>query len=133
MIKRFFIYGLIGWGMEIFWTGLYSLISGDLRLEAFTNLWMFFIYGAAVFLEPIHDIISKWRWPVRGFIWVVLIWGMEYTSGFILRSILGVNVWTYYGKFAIEGLVRLDYAPAWFIAGMMFERIHRTLDEYGIA
>ena len=58
MIKRFFIYGLIGWGMEIFWTGLYSLISGDLRLLAFTNLWMFFIYGAAVFLEPIHDIFQ---------------------------------------------------------------------------
>jgi hypothetical protein len=65
MVKRFFIYGILGWGIEVIWTGLGSLISGDLRLLGFTNLWMFFIYGAAVFLEPINDIISSWKWPFR--------------------------------------------------------------------
>ena len=116
--------------MEIVWTGLGSLLQGDLRMESFTNLWMFLIYGSAVFLEPIHDIIHNWIWPIRGFIWVVLIWGMEYTSGFILLKLLGVYPWIYYGPFAIDSLVRLDYAPAWFLAGLIFERLHYTLDAY---
>lgn len=67
MIKRFIIYGFAGWSMEIFWTGLHSLLTGDLTLQGYTNLWMFFIYGCAVFLEPISDAISIWRWPIRGF------------------------------------------------------------------
>ena len=132
MMKRFLIYGIAGWGMEVFWTGLSSLINGDLRLAGFSNLWMFFIYGSAVFLEPIHDIISGWRWPVRGFIWVLIIWGIEYTSGLILVSILGIYPWIYRGPLAIDGLVTLAFAPAWFVAGLIFERVHRTIDAYGI-
>lgn len=119
--------------MEIFWTGLHSLISGDLRLVGFSNLWMFFIYGSAVFLEPIHDTISKWRWPVRGLLWAIIIWGIEYTSGLLLVNVLGVYAWEYTGPFAVDGLITLAYAPAWFVAGLIFERIHRTLDAYQIA
>lgn len=130
MMKRFFIYGILGWGIEVIWTGIGSLISGDLRLLGFTNLWMFFIYGSAVFLEPINDTISNWKWPIRGFIWVIIIWGIEYTSGLILSTILGVKPWVYEGRYAVDSLVRLDYAPAWFVAGLIFERIHRTLDKY---
>lgn len=128
MIKRFFIYGIAGWSMEIVWTGLYSLTHGNASLEAYTSLWMLLIYGSAVFLEPLHDIIQNWNIFLRGLIWVVIIWGIEFTTGKILLSILHVYPWRYYGKFAVEGLVRIDYAPAWFIAGMLFERIHRTLD-----
>ena len=134
MLKRFIIYGLIGWSMEIIWTGSGSFfLSKDITLHAYTNLWMFFIYGSAVFLEPVHDVISGWRWPLRGVIWVVIIWGMEYTSGILMTYLLGINPWTYTGPFAIDGIVRVDYAPAWFIAGLIFERIHHSLDRFGIA
>jgi len=119
--------------MEIIWTGLNSLISGDLTLEGFTNLWMFFIYGSAVFLESVHDVISGWSWILRGVVWVIIIWGIEYTSGLILVSVLGIYPWHYTGRFAVNGLIRLDYGPAWFVAGLIFERIHRTLDLYEIA
>ena len=128
MVKRFVIYGFVGWVIEIFWTGMHSLIIGDLTLQGYTNLWMFFIYGCAVFLEPIHDILSNWRWMVRGLLWVVIIWGIEYTSGLILFKILGVYPWYYTGPFAIDNLVRIDYAPAWFVAGLLFERLHKALD-----
>ncbi len=133
MAKRFFIYGLVGWCVEIIWTGLDSLMRGDLGLDGFTNLWMFFIYGLAVFLEPIHDVIREWRWLFRGIIWVVIIWGIEYTSGLILGNVLGVYPWVYTGTFAVDGLVRIDYAPAWFVAGLIFEKIHYTLDDYKVA
>jgi len=132
MIKRYFLYGVIGWSMEIVWTGLFSFISGDLALEAYTSLWMFFIYGSAVFLEPLHDIIRNWNVILRGIIWVVIIWGIEYSTGKILLGVLHVYPWQYFGKFAIEGVVRLDYAPAWFVAGLLFERMHATLDKLKI-
>lgn len=96
------------------------------------SLDVFYMYGCAVFLEPIHDIIVGWKWYVRGILWVVIIWGMEYSSGLLLKSILGVYPWFYSGSYAVDNLVRLDYAPAWFAAGMVFERIHKTLDHYGI-
>lgn len=133
MIKRLFIYGLLGWCMEIIWTGFHSLLTGNLQLHAYTSLWMFLIYGSAIFLEPIHDIIKDWRWPVRGFLWIILIWGIEYTSGLIIFSLLKVYPWFYTGAFAVDNLVRLDFAPAWFLAGLIFERVHKFMDSYDIA
>lgn len=133
MLKRFIIYGVIGWSIEIVWTGLHSLIFGDIVMQAYTNLWMFFIYGCAIFLEPLHDIMKEWRWVFRGVLWVVIIWGIEYTSGTILLNLLGRYPWYYSGKIAIDNLVRIDYAPAWFVAGLFFERVHKTLDIYNIA
>jgi len=132
MLKRFFIYGLVGWNIEVIWTGLSSLVRGDFRLIGFTNLWMFLIYGCAVFLEPIHDIIVRWKWFFRGFIWVIIIWGIEYSSGLLLRTILGFSPWIYEGPFVVDGLVKLDFAPAWFVAGLVFERIHHILDTYKV-
>ena len=132
MAKRFLIYGFAGWCMEIIWTGLHSLITGNLKMQGYTSMWMFLIYGCAVFLEPIHDIIKRWRWYTRGIIWVVLIWGMEYTSGFIMIGLLGIAPWHYLGPFAIDNLVRIDYAPAWFAAGLIFESMHKKLDIYDI-
>lgn len=119
--------------MEIFWTGMHSMIVGDLKLSGYSNLWMFFIYGTAVLLEPIHDIIIKWKWPFRGVIWLVIIWGIEYTAGLLLSKILGIYPWYYEGPFAVEGIVNLVFAPAWFIAGLIFEKVHHMLDEYKIA
>ncbi len=133
MAKRFFFYGLAGWGIEIIWTGMGSLLSGDIKLTGNTSLWMFFIYGLAVFLEPIHDIIRNWRWPVRGLLWVLIIWGMEYAAGLFIKNILGFSVWEYTSGIAVDSLVRLDYGPAWFVAGLVFERFHLLLDSYGVA
>lgn len=65
--------------------------------------------------------------------WVIIIWGIEYTSGLLLVNVLGVYPWEYTGAYAVDKLVRLDYAPAWFVAGLIFERIHMALDRYGVA
>lgn len=130
MGKKFLLYGLIGWIAEIIFTGTGSLLNGVLSLTAQTYLWMLPIYGLAVFLEPFHDQIRSAPWPVRGFIWASLILGMEYASGWLLRLIIGFCPWDYTGqsRFAVDGLVRLDYFPVWFAAGLLFERIHDYLN-----
>ncbi|NLL51418.1 MAG: hypothetical protein GX248_01790 [Peptococcaceae bacterium] len=132
MLRRFLFYGFLGWTIEIMFTGMDSLIRGDLRLFAFTNLWMFFIYGLAVFLEPVHDRITGWKWPFRGMFWMLLFWGIEYVTGFMLVNILGVYPWHYTDLYAINGLITLRFAPFWFAAGLLFEKIHRFLDSLEI-
>lgn len=92
---------------------------------------MFPIYGLAVFLEPIHDYIEDLPWYVRGFIWAAAIINVEYLTGWLLQSILGQCPWDYSDAtpYHIQGLIRLDYIPVWFVAGLIFERVHRAFDK----
>nr|WP_204618352.1 hypothetical protein [Desulforadius tongensis] len=129
MKTRFFIYGLLGWGLEVFWTGFESALSGDPRLTAHTYLWMFPIYGLAVFLEPLHNAIRRYPWFIRGMVWVLVIFALEYSTGGLIRLITGYSPWNYSGTspWEIHGLIRLDMAPLWFITGFIFEQVHDYL------
>ncbi|NLM97876.1 MAG: hypothetical protein GX175_09775 [Halanaerobiaceae bacterium] len=128
MITRFFVYGLAGWCMEIFWTGLGSLVRGEAELRGWTYLWMFPIYGLAILMEPIHNQIRDWPFYLRGIVYVFFIFMIEYTTGWILRNTISLCPWDYsHSAYSINGLIRLDYAPAWFAAGLIFEKIHDLL------
>lgn len=130
MISRFIIYGLFGWCMEIFWTGIGSLLKGDIKLTGQTYIWMFFIYGLAVFFEPIHENIGHLNIILRGGLYTVLIFIVEYFTGWVLRKVLGQCPWDYSkSRFSVKGLIRLDYAPAWFVAGLLFEKVHYGLEK----
>lgn len=125
---RFFVYGALGWCLEVLWTGLGSLLSGDVRLTAKTYLWMFPIYGLAVLFEPVHDRIRAWPITLRGLVWMVLFFAVEYASGWLLRFLTGVSPWDYsHARWQIDGLIRLDYAPVWFGVGLLFEKVHDRL------
>jgi uncharacterized membrane protein len=128
MMIRFLIYGLAGWCMEIFWTGLGSLICGDVKLQGWTYIWMFPIYGLAIFFEPVHNKIREWPIILRGGVYTFLIFLIEFSTGWLLKSITGVCPWDYSGTtYSISGFIRLDYGPAWFAAGLMFEKLHDAL------
>lgn len=128
MGARFIIYGLTGWCTEVFWTGLGSLLSGDLRLQGWTYIWMFPIYGLAIFLEPIHNRIRNWPVVLRGGVYTLLIFTIEYSTGWLLKNITGLCPWDYSGvPSSVNGFIRLDYAPAWFAAGILFEKLHDML------
>lgn len=126
---RFLIYGLLGWGLEVFWTGFESAMAGDIRMASRTYLWMFPIYGLALFLEPIHDAIRRYPWLLRGMVWVVIIFTLEYSTGWLIRAVTGQSPWNYSGlsRWEIDGLIRLDMAPLWFITGLIFEQVHDFL------
>lgn len=131
MLMRYIIYGLLGWNMEIIWTGLTSFHKGNFNLIGHTSIWMFFIYGLAFLLEPVHHWIAHLHWFIRGCIWMVLIFAIEFVTGYLLR-IMGISAWVYDGKFSILGLIRLDYAPLWFVVGLFFEKLHFLLLTYHI-
>lgn len=128
MGRRFVIYGFVGWCVEIFWTGLGSLLSGDLKLRGWTYIWMFPIYGLAVLLEPVHNRIRNQPAVFRGGVYTLLIFVIEYTTGWLLKIITGTCPWDYSGTpFSVNGFIRLDYAPAWFAASLLFEKLHDML------
>ena len=48
---------------------------------------------------------------------------VEFISGSFLREI-GICPWDYSAaRFQYRGIIRLDYAPLWFAAGLIFEKI----------
>ena len=118
---------------EIFWTGLGSLVHGDIKLTAWTYMWMFPIYGSAVFLEPMHNKIRGWPLILRGGVYTLLIFTIEYSCGWLLRHLLGVCPWDYgHSLLSINGLIRLDFAPVWFCLGLIFEKVHDMIDKISI-
>lgn len=127
-LVRFFIYGFIGLTLEVTYTGLAALLRGNLSMPGFTFLVMLPIYGLAVLLEPIHEKIRPLPWWERGLIYLFLIWGIEYTSGFLLQAILGKCPWNYTDPLNIQGYITLRMAPEWFFAGLGFEFLHNLLN-----
>ena len=127
-IFRFIIYGLCGWCLEIIWTGVGSLISGNFLLYSFTYMWMFFIYGMGLFFEPIHNAIRSRNTVIRGALWTLIIFSVEYLFGWFLAKILGRCPWDYGdGILSVNGYIRLDFIIPWFFTGLLFERLHDFL------
>lgn len=125
MLARFFVYGALGWLIEIVWTGLGSILRGDPRLVAQTYLWMFPIYGGGgLILEWLLGRVAGNHWVWRGLLAVGAIYVVEYTTGWTLRALVGRSPWDYSGTpFSVHGLIRFDYAPAWFVLALLFERV----------
>lgn len=136
---NFFKCGVTGWCLEVIFTSIDSIAAGDWRLMGRTSLLMFPIYGMGAFLGPIGKITDQWiqdgsrgpgtelnqtdRTMRHGLLYMVLIFAAEYVCGFWLRR-RGICPWDYTGRHSsINGLIRLDFAPLWFITGLLFEKI----------
>jgi len=127
MLTQFVIFGLIGWCMEVLWTGAGSLLRRDFKATSTTSIWMFFIYGSVAFFTPLIEMVYTLPWFVRGGIYALCIFAVEYASGMALRA-AKICPWDYSGaKTAVHGVIRLDYAPAWAAAGLIFEFVYMRL------
>ena len=122
-VKNFLRCGLTGWCMEIFFTSLDSLRRRDYKLKGNTSVWMFPIYGCAALFAPIHTLLCRKPFWVRGLTYMSLIFSGEYISGRILSKHSMCPWDDGRSKWNIHRVVRLDYAPVWFGAGLLFERI----------
>jgi uncharacterized membrane protein len=121
--KNFMICGLTGWCMEILFTSARGLFHHDKKLLGQTSAWMFPIYGCACVIRPVYSLIRRFPRSIRGGIYACGILTGEYVSGSILKK-HDCCPWDYSdAKTSIRGVIRLDYAPLWLIAGLLFERI----------
>ena len=115
--------GLTGWCMEILWTGLHSILSGELTMTGKTSLLMFPIYGCGAIIRPLSGKLSAVPLFVRGCIYTVGFFFVEFISGALLRC-FHMCPWDYSNTpLNYRGLIRPDYAPLWFGAGLFFEKI----------
>ncbi|MCC8137462.1 MAG: putative ABC transporter permease [Clostridiales bacterium] len=122
MKNRFIRCGMYGWCMEVFWTGLHSLINHDPKLTGVSSLRMFPIYGMASLIAPLSHALKKFNTFTRGIIYMLGIFAVEYTSGSFLKK-KGKCPWDYSNSpYQVNGVIRLDYAPIWFLTGLFFER-----------
>ena len=122
MHSNFFKCGLIGWCFECFFTGIHSLFSRKHTLPCKTSLWMFIIYGLASLIKPLYYLIKHVPTYIRGIVYTTLIFFTEYVTGNFLKK-RNACPWDYSkSKHNINGLIRLDYAPLWFIVGLIYER-----------
>lgn len=115
--------GLIGWCMEIIFTSFHSFRRRDLRLKGTTSIWMFPIYGSASLLYPITHLLKNKPFWLRGLTYMTLIFSAEYIAGSLLSK-RALCPWDYYrSKWNLNRFIRLDFAPYWFAAGLLFEYV----------
>lgn len=128
--------GVAGWCLEVIFTSLESMALHDWRLMGRTSLLMFPIYGMGALLAPIGQAVDTWlktgpadvpraadRVMRHGVLYMVLIFTAEYLTGLCLRA-GGICPWDYSGRqMNVNGLIRLDFAPLWFLTGLLFEQI----------
>lgn len=122
--KNFMKCGLMGWGLECFWTGCHQLINRkDGKLMCQTSIWMFPIYGMAAFIEPVYHVIKKKNPVFRGSIYTIFIYLAELSTGIFLKK-KNCCPWDYSdAKHNYKGIIRLDYIPVWFFVGLLYEKV----------
>ncbi len=122
-IHNFIHCGILGWCIEIIYTAFHSFRRRELSLKGNTSIWMFPIYGSASLLLPLFQKLKKKPLIARGLIYASLIFGAEYASGRYLTE-KNLCPWDYSrSKWSIKKVIRLDYLPFWFLAGLLFERV----------
>jgi uncharacterized membrane protein len=128
----FIIFSFLGVAHEVIWTSLDSIKNKNPRLLGRSTLWMFPIYGAILFIIMfVQWLYADYSWVFRGFMYMVLILVWEYISGFTVKKLVGVAPWEYGKKtkdgvgskkrYNLHGLICLEYAPIWFIEGLIAE------------
>ncbi len=132
LLLKMFIFACVGVTMEVVFTALGDLPkTKTLRLMGYTYIWMLPIYALVpIFLMFLTPRLAGIILPFRIVIYTILLMIVEYISGWILRKTVGACPWEagYQGKrWAVHGLVRLDYAPVWALVCLIFERLYHTL------
>ncbi|HKM03182.1 MAG TPA: hypothetical protein VJZ04_01080 [Lachnospiraceae bacterium] len=123
LLKNFITCGIVGWIMEISFTAMDSLKKRDLSLKGTTSIWMFPIYGMASILTYLYYPLKTKCIAFRGTIYMLCIFFAEFFTGKLLCK-HHLCPWDYSrSRWNISKVIRLDYIPYWFAAGLIFERI----------
>lgn len=123
LLSDFIRCGIAGWCLEIIFTAANSLRRREMTLFGKTSIWMFPIYGSVSLFKPFIMLVKKGNILIRGITYAVCIFTGEFISGTLLKR-HKLCPWNYSRhKWNIKGLIRLDFFPFWFIAGLIFEKV----------
>jgi uncharacterized membrane protein len=135
IFAEFFLFAFLGVAHEILWTGFMKYV--DISVRSFGNdkrrfilrgecsLYMFPIYGSFSFIiSLVQWLFFDYPWMIRGLIYMFLIYILEYSSGWLIKRMVGFAPWNYDNKYNISGLICLNYAPIWLIEGLVAEALY---------
>ena len=136
VLIAFILFAVFGVAHEVFWTAL--LESRNRRLKGRSSLWMFPIYGCILFIVMLVQwLYGVYPWWFRGLMYAALILCWEYISGWLIKRAVGMAPWDYEKetpdgvgspkRFHLHGLVYLEYAPVWFVEGLIAEWFYLLL------
>lgn len=128
-----FLFAFLGLGLEVAFTAaLDSWKKRDRFLMGYSSIWYLPLYaGIPWLLARIGPWIFALAWPLRGLIYIVLCFALEFAGMLALRLLLGASPSeeSYHkARWNVLGLIRLDFAPVWFAAGLLFEMVFRSLN-----
>lgn len=134
-IFLFISFGCLGITTEIFFTSIMDFIfkinegvNLDYKFEGKSYIWMFFIYGLGSVIFPIiYNKVKSINLILRLLIYSLIIFLIEFISGFILDKLTGNCPWEYKSGLAICGYIRLDYVFFWMGFGFLLELIYNYL------
>lgn len=126
------LFAILGLGFETVFTAVLDLKSDKRRfLMGYSSLWYLPLYALTpVFLHLATGSISELPIWMRGSIYAIVIFGVEYCGMLALRLLLGASPSEegyQKSRWSIHGLIRLDYFPAFFLLGLAFEAVFRQL------
>ena len=137
LLQRLVAFGCLGILVEVVFTGMHSvLVKRDIRAPSRTYLWMFPIYGlGGAVLEYANEANAGLHILWRSLISTALIFAIEFACGWLLQALLGKCPWKYLDptnenmvhKMSVMGLIRLDYAPYWYILAFLFDYNSSTI------
>lgn len=128
---RAVIYCCYGWSVEVAFNAIRNAIVSrpvDWRLPGGTQLWTGLGYaGGGCLFELAHNALRSWPFPVRGLVYLPVLYGIEFVIGWTIKRWFGHAPWEYSGRFQVKGLIKLSYAPAWIVFLLSLERLHDGL------
>jgi len=136
VLTRFILYGMFGWCSELAWTSIRFQVTAfrerrpiDWKLPGRTYLWMLPVYGSGGLLfELVHAKLSGAHWGVRGTVYMLGCFTIEYIAGWVIKRVTGSVPWDYERVSShVHGLIRLDFAPLWFGFGLLLEHVERVV------
>uniref|UniRef100_A0A1E1X6R5 Putative conserved plasma membrane protein n=1 Tax=Amblyomma aureolatum TaxID=187763 RepID=A0A1E1X6R5_9ACAR len=122
---RLYLYALHGYFIEVTFTAVWNLVaSGSLELRGHSSVWSLVIYSVScVAMENINGLLQRHGFALstRALAHTCWIYAWEFTTGLVLRA-MGWCPWDYSDfRYNVAGLVTLEYAPLWFLCGVLFE------------
>jgi uncharacterized membrane protein len=125
-----FLFVCVGIAMEVVFTAITDFWRDRCpRLRGHSYLWMAVTYAAVpLILRFVYPPIHQLPMAARLGLYVALVYLVEYGFGWVLRRTTGQCPWDYgRARWAVSGLIRLDYLPCWAAACWLFERLFVTL------
>lgn len=128
------LFGLLGLGLECAFTAALDAKDADNPyLLGHSSLWYVPLYAVLPLLvmQGLGHWLFTQPWPVRGLVYTALAFAFEFLGMGALRLMLGSSpseASYFQSKWNVKGLIRLDFAPAWCVAGFLFEFVFRVLN-----